>query len=447
MSLADINKVLAASNYVVGYTPSHDDAALVKDLFGNNHSALAWAGRIASYYGSERNEMLKSEMSVRLSAVAGNPLRLALTALGKVCPSQPTVLDGPYFGVTLPNGQSFKGFSTAVRALHLAPQWVGASPEQRSQVFQWVTAAAHGMDAATVEERFNTTTPYIASTPQPSAADVTLYFVLADAVGSAPGTYVKLQQWLLHIEENVDAVKGLREKSVAALLMENGKGEVASKGSEAKFARPSEEEIKARRLEKERLKAEKEKAAGSDVKVAGKDKAPKGAAAVPVAPTPVTFNDLDVRVGTMLSVSRHPTADRLYMESIDVGEAEPRKIISGLVQYYKPEELVGAQCLVICNMKPKKLVGEPSNGMVLCAGGGDVPLELVRAPAGSAPGDRVFMKGTAPIPSPPIPSSAKMDEILKGLMTDANGIVVWNGTELVTPKGGFKTSVPNVPVK
>ena len=56
----------------------------------------------------------------------------------------------------------------------------------------------------------------------------------------------------------------------------------------------------------------------------------------------------------------------LLVEQIDLG-SEVRQIVSGISKYYKPEEMVGKQVVVITNLKPRKLKGVESNGMILCA--------------------------------------------------------------------------------
>ena len=73
-----------------------------------------------------------------------------------------------------------------------------------------------------------------------------------------------------------------------------------------------------------------------------------------------------MKVGTVVSCEKHPKADRLLVEQIDLG-SEVRQIVSGISKYYKPEEMVGKQVVVITNLKPRKLKGVESNGMILCA--------------------------------------------------------------------------------
>lgn len=68
-----------------------------------------------------------------------------------------------------------------------------------------------------------------------------------------------------------------------------------------------------------------------------------------------------------MEVSRHPDADALYVEKIDLGEAQPRTIVSGLVNFIPIEEMKNRMVVVLCNLKATKMRGVESQGMVLCA--------------------------------------------------------------------------------
>lgn len=78
------------------------------------------------------------------------------------------------------------------------------------------------------------------------------------------------------------------------------------------------------------------------------------------------FAKVELKVGTIVSCEKHPKADRLLVEQIDLGD-EKRQIVSGIAKYYQPEDLVGKQVVVVTNLKPVKLRGVESNGMILCA--------------------------------------------------------------------------------
>lgn len=76
---------------------------------------------------------------------------------------------------------------------------------------------------------------------------------------------------------------------------------------------------------------------------------------------------LDIRVGKIVEVSKHPDADSLYVEKIDLGETVPRTIVSGLAKYVPIEQMENRFVAVLCNLKPAKMRGVESQGMVLCA--------------------------------------------------------------------------------
>jgi len=80
---------------------------------------------------------------------------------------------------------------------------------------------------------------------------------------------------------------------------------------------------------------------------------------------------LEIRVGVVVECEAHPDADSLYIEKIDVGEEEPRTIVSGLVNFISAEELTGRKVVVLCNLKPRAMRGVTSAGMLLCASNED----------------------------------------------------------------------------
>lgn len=84
-------------------------------------------------------------------------------------------------------------------------------------------------------------------------------------------------------------------------------------------------------------------------------------------PETIVPSRLDIRVGKVVSVEKHPDADSLYVEKIDVGEPEPRTVVSGLVQFVPKEQLQDRLVVLLCNLKPQKMRGVESQGMVLCA--------------------------------------------------------------------------------
>ena len=81
-----------------------------------------------------------------------------------------------------------------------------------------------------------------------------------------------------------------------------------------------------------------------------------------------------------------PKSKKLVQLKVDVGEAAPRTILAGIAESYEPEQLVGRTIVVVANLKPAKLMGIESNGMVLAAspdGGGAMLLNAEPAPPGT----------------------------------------------------------------
>jgi methionyl-tRNA synthetase len=82
---------------------------------------------------------------------------------------------------------------------------------------------------------------------------------------------------------------------------------------------------------------------------------------------------LDLRVAIIEKIEKHPKADKLYIVGLEIGQGitgvrEERTIVSGLVPFYKEEELLGKRIIVAYNLKPTKLRGIESRGMLLAAG-------------------------------------------------------------------------------
>ena len=91
--------------------------------------------------------------------------------------------------------------------------------------------------------------------------------------------------------------------------------------------------------------------------------------------TMIEFDDVakvQLRTGVIQSAEKHPNADRLLVLKVDVGEDEPRTIVAGIAGRYAPEDLANQSVVVVVNLKPAKLRGVVSEGMLLAAGGGTV---------------------------------------------------------------------------
>ena len=113
----------------------------------------------------------------------------------------------------------------------------------------------------------------------------------------------------------------------------------------------------------------------------------KSAAAVAGEITIDDFAKIDLRVATVVAAERVPKTDKLIKLQVKIGDEE-RTIVSGIAQHYEPEALIGKNVIVIANLKPAKLRGIESRGMVLAASDGEGNLVLADAP-GIASGSKV----------------------------------------------------------
>ena len=100
------------------------------------------------------------------------------------------------------------------------------------------------------------------------------------------------------------------------------------------------------------------------------------------------FQKLDLRVGTVKAVEKHPDADRLLLVKVDTGDKDLRQVVAGLADYFQPDDLVGKQVVVVANLKPRKLRKQLSQGMVLAVKT-DKGMELLTPSGEVAPGSKV----------------------------------------------------------
>ncbi|KAJ3000731.1 G4 quadruplex nucleic acid binding protein [Globomyces sp. JEL0801] len=162
----------------------------------------------------------------------------------------------------------------------------------------------------------------------------------------------------------------------------------------AKVAKPTAD--KDSKGKNEDKKTAKGKGEGKEKK-GEKVKAPKGDSKPTVDSNLPNPSRLDIRVGKILTVENHPDAESLYVETVDLGEENPRTVVSGLVKYMAPEDLQGHLVMLLCNLKPAKMRGIESQAMVLCATSQDGnTVEFLQAPKGSKPGDIAFFEDGKP---------------------------------------------------
>ena len=93
----------------------------------------------------------------------------------------------------------------------------------------------------------------------------------------------------------------------------------------------------------------------------------------------VTFEDfgaMDIRTATVLEAERVPKTDKLLKLTIDTG-IDKRTIVSGIAEYYSPEDMLGKQICILANLKPRVIRGIESKGMILMAKQGDGTMRFV----------------------------------------------------------------------
>ncbi len=153
---------------------------------------------------------------------------------------------------------------------------------------------------------------------------------------------------------------------------------------------------------------------------------------------------LEIRVGKIVEIAPHPDADTLYVEKIDVGEAEgPRTIVSGLVKYQSLAAMQGRAVVVLCNLKPRAMRGVTSHGMLLCASN-DEHTEVVplAPPAGAAVGDLVTVEGHASAPEPPGNRAGKAyDRVADELFVDEEGRATFKGLPFMVGAGAVTGAI------
>ncbi|MDR3145017.1 MAG: methionine--tRNA ligase [Treponema sp.] len=171
-------------------------------------------------------------------------------------------------------------------------------------------------------------------------------------------------------------------------------------GLEVLFSRLEDEVIEALRDRYSGSQQERQTAAGQEAGRAGAEQVPE----LPETPGPEEIrrrfvNTLDLRVAQIVKIERHPKADKLYIETLEIA-GEERTIVSGLVPFYREEELLGKRIIVAYNLKPAKLRGVESRGMLLAASDKNGAAPGASAPDGTVERVEVLDAGDVPTGTP-----------------------------------------------
>lgn len=142
---------------------------------------------------------------------------------------------------------------------------------------------------------------------------------------------------------------------------------------------------------------------------------------------PVDVSRLDLRIGCIVTAKKHPDADSLYVEEVDVGEAAPRTVVSGLVNHVPLEQMQNRMVVLLCNLKPAKMRGVLSQAMVMCASSPE-KVEILAPPNGSVPGDRITFDAFPGEPDKELNPKKKIwEQIQPDLHTNDECVAMYKG--------------------
>lgn len=191
---------------------------------------------------------------------------------------------------------------------------------------------------------------------------------------------------------------------------------------------------------KKQAKKEKKEKKGGDGK-------PKNAPAA--SDKPVDVSRLSLKVGHIVSAKKHPDADGLYVEDVNLGEERNRTIISGLVKHIPLEQMQDRLAIFLTNLKPAKMRGILSEGMIMCASTPE-KVEIIEPPPGAEIGDVVSVESYPGTPDDQLNPKKKVWEAVQpDLLINAEGLATYKGAPwMITSKGTCKApSMTNVGIK
>ncbi|CAN1311390.1 Methionine--tRNA ligase, cytoplasmic [Linum perenne] len=295
----------------------------------------------------------------------------------------------------------------------------------------------------------------------PSEADVIVFSAIHSAVIGLPKSrseeLVHVFRWMDHIQDTEEFGE-LFEK--IPLEKEQLYPQVQHTPSAAKV----EVESNAKKTGQDGKKTEKVEAAQSSSKSETKNSKTKGQAnkesteekKKPVPAETVVEKDkelsvslLNIQVGLIRKAWKHPSADSLLVEEIDVGEAKVRQVVSGLAKYFSPDQLTNRRVALITNVKPGKLRDVMSEGLVLCASSEDhTAVEPLLPPEGAKIGERVSFSGIDGKPEDVLnPKKKQLDKITPNLFTDDKGVATFKGIPFMTSGGPCTSSISKGSIK
>lgn len=294
----------------------------------------------------------------------------------------------------------------------------------------------------------------------PSAADVAVFASLhSSVIGLSDSDKEKIPhviRWMYYIQikEELSTLFGPISVKLPQFDFEVSKSVVkvdanANTKKAAESPKPvdkSEAQPSTKKAEPEepKKKATKEKDAKKE------KKKPAEAAAAPAnKETELSVSLLNIQVGLIRKAWKHPSADSLLVEEIDVGEGKVRQVVSGLAKFCSPDDLANRLVALITNVKPGKLRDVMSEGLVLCASNEDHSVvEPLLPPAGAKPGERVSFSGVEGKPEDVLnPKKKQLEKITPHLYTDESGVATYKGIPFMTSAGPCTSNIPKATIK
>jgi len=186
-----------------------------------------------------------------------------------------------------------------------------------------------------------------------------------------------------------------------------------------------------------------ESSKGKDSKGVDKTNGAKVAAPAAAAVDDADPSKLLFLVGKVVKCYNHPDSEKLLVEEIDFGEAEPRTICSGIRAHYTAEQVEGRMVIAICNLKERAIAGTKSNGMVLCACNADhSKVALIEPAEGCNVGDKISFDGFTGEHATPAQVVKKkfLEKIAPDLRTNEKGVCLWRDKAFTLPSGKTATA-------
>ena len=239
--------------------------------------------------------------------------------------------------------------------------------------------------------------------------------------------------------ENIDSSKSEKkeQKKKEKNEKKEKKEEQKEKKEEQKEKKEDQKEKKDKKEKKEKKKENEEKKEKTNEKNPGHQK--KGMDVFEI------FKLTDLRVGKVVNAKIMEGFNDVYELKIDIGEAEPRNIGTGLRNYVPIEKIQDSKVILFSNLKPKRFGKNfESHGMIMCAGKKDKEnnkqtYELIRPNENAKIGEKVFIEGTE-LDKSVVPqiTGGRFQKCINYFKTDENCFCMYNGKKIVTESGPIK---------